>query len=48
MKFGLCANFDSIELAAKMGFDYVECAFSRLAAMPEEEYQALLDKYFGA
>lgn len=44
MKFGLCTNFDNIELAAQMGFDYVECAFSRLAAMPEEEYQALLAK----
>lgn len=44
MKFGLCTNFDNIELAAQMGFDYVECAFSRLAALPEEEYQALLAK----
>ena len=34
MKFGLCTNFDNIELAAQMGFDYVECAFSRLAALP--------------
>ncbi len=44
MKLGLCANFDAIELAAKMGFDYLEVAFSRLAAMPEEDYQALLAK----
>ena len=44
MKLGLCTNFDNLELAAKMGYDYVECAFSRLAAMPEEEYQELLSK----
>lgn len=44
MKLGLCTGFDNLELAAKMGFDYVECAFSALANMPEEDYQALLAK----
>jgi len=44
MKLGLCTNFENLELAAKAGFAYVECAFNKLAAMPEEEYQALLAK----
>ena len=44
MKLGLCANFENLEVAAKCGFEYVECAFNKLAAMPEEEYQALLAK----
>lgn len=44
MKLGLCTHFDNLELAAKMGFDYVECSFGRLAALPEEEYQELLSK----
>jgi len=44
MKLGLCTNFDNLEVAAKAGFEYVECAFNKLAAMPEEEYQALLAK----
>jgi len=42
MKLGLCTNFENLELAARVGFDYVECAFSALANMPEEEYQRLL------
>lgn len=42
MKLGLCTNFDNLELAAKVGFDYIECAFSTLANMPEEDYQKLL------
>lgn len=44
MKLGVCTGFENLEIAAKCGFDYVECAFSRLAAMPEEDYQALLAK----
>ncbi len=44
MKLGLCTGFENIELAAKMGFDYVECALNALAALPEEEYQQLLAK----
>ena len=44
MKLGLCTSFDNLELAAKIGFEYVECAFSALANMPEEDYQKLLAK----
>ena len=39
MRLGLCTGFDNLELAAKIGFDYIECAFSILAAMPDEDYQ---------
>ena len=42
IKLGLCTGFDNLELAAKIGFDYIECAFSILAAMPDEDYQRLL------
>ena len=42
MKLGLCTGFDNLELAAKIGFDYIECAFSILATMPDEDYQRLL------
>ena len=42
MKLGVCTGFENLDLAAKLGFDYVECAFHKLAALPEEEYQALL------
>lgn len=44
MKLGLCTNFENLDLAARMGFDFIECAFSKLADMPEEEYQQLLAK----
>jgi len=42
MKLGLCTKPENIALAAQLGFDYVECGMAALAAMPEEEYQALL------
>ena len=44
MKLGVCTGFENLELAAKIGFDYLECGFNKLAAMPEEDYQALLAK----
>jgi len=44
MKLGVCTGFENLETAAKAGFEYVECAFHRLANMPEEEYQQLLAK----
>ena len=42
MKLGLCAKPDQVNLAAELGFDFVECALNALATMPEEEYQQLL------
>ena len=44
MKLGVCTGFENIELAAKLGFEYLECGFHKLANMPEEDYQALLAK----
>jgi len=44
MKLGVCTSFANVEIAANAGFEYIECALSSLAAMPEEEYQALLEK----
>lgn len=44
MKLGLCTDFENLAIAAKAGFDYVECGLSKLAAMPREEYEALLEK----
>ena len=44
MKLGVCTSFDNIEIAAKAGFEYLECGLSSLTAMSEEDYQALLAK----
>lgn len=44
MKLGLCTSPENTALAAELGFDYVECGLSALAAMPEEAYQALLSQ----
>ena len=38
MKFGLCTEIENLELTAKLGFDYIECAVSTIAAMTDEEY----------
>lgn len=43
MKLGICTGFDNLKQAAAIGFDYVECNLSSLAAMPEEEFQKLAD-----
>jgi len=44
MKLGLCTGPENTALAAELGFDYVECGLSALAAMPKEAYQALLSQ----
>ena len=44
MKLGLCTSPENTALAAELGFDYVECGLSALAAMPEEDYQKLLSQ----
>lgn len=44
MRLGLCCAPDKIEIAARLGFDYMEGNLSALAGMPEEDYQALLRK----
>ena len=42
MKLGLCTGPENTALAAELGFDYVECGLSALAAMPDEDYERLL------
>ena len=42
MKLGVCTGPDQWITAAEAGFDYIECPLNRLAAMNEEEYQAVL------
>ena len=44
MKLGLCTAPENTALAAELGFDYVECGLSALAALTEEEYQSLLSQ----
>lgn len=41
MKLGVCTGPENIALAARLGFDYVECSLSMLAGLSEAEYQAL-------
>lgn len=44
MKLGLCCAPENMEIAAKLGFDYIEGAFAHIARMPQEEYDSLLCK----
>jgi sugar phosphate isomerase/epimerase len=44
MRFGLCTSPDNLELAGKLGFDYVEFSVASAAALSEEEFGALTKK----
>ena len=44
MKIGLCTEIDNLALTEKLGFDYIECAVSAIAAMTDEEYEKTLSK----
>lgn len=46
MRLGVCTGFENIELAAKAGFDYLECSISALAAMSDAEFAALAARDF--
>ena len=41
VKIGVCTGFENFELAAELGFDYVECSLSALAALSDEEFNEL-------
>ena len=41
MRLGVCTGFENIGLAARAGFDYLECSISALAAMSDAEFAAL-------
>lgn len=44
MKLGLCTGPQYIEQAARLGFDYIECSVTAIAAMDQAEFDALLAK----
>jgi sugar phosphate isomerase/epimerase len=41
MKYGLCASLDNLELVKRLGFDYIECAVSSIAAYSDEEFDKI-------
>jgi sugar phosphate isomerase/epimerase len=38
MKIGLCTGLENLELAQRLGFDYIECAVSTIASLSDEEF----------
>ncbi|MCL2880988.1 MAG: sugar phosphate isomerase/epimerase [Treponema sp.] len=44
MKFGLCTGPENLELAARLGFDYIECNVSAVESMSDADFAALLSK----
>jgi sugar phosphate isomerase/epimerase len=44
VKFGICGSLDELEMAQKLGFDYLECAVTQVAAMNDEEFEAIKGK----
>ena len=39
VRFGVCTSFDNIPALIHAGYDYIECGFSELVAMSEEEFK---------
>ena len=42
MRIGLCTGLENLELCQRLGFDYIECAVSAIAALSEEDYEKAL------
>jgi sugar phosphate isomerase/epimerase len=42
MRFGLCTSPDNLALAERLGFDYIECALSSVAAYEDGEFDRVL------
>jgi sugar phosphate isomerase/epimerase len=42
MRIGLCTGLENMELIRRLGFDYIECTVSGIAAMPDDEYEKAL------
>ena len=42
MKIGLCTGLENLELVRRLGFDYIECAVSGIAALSDDDYQKAL------
>lgn len=41
MKLGVCTHYKNMDLAARLGFDYIEYSLAAIAQMPREEFDAL-------
>jgi sugar phosphate isomerase/epimerase len=44
MRIGLCTTPDNLELAARLGFDYVEFAVSAIEALSDDEFSGVKSK----
>ncbi|MDR2375220.1 MAG: sugar phosphate isomerase/epimerase [Treponema sp.] len=44
MKYGLCASLEHLELVERLGFDYIECAASSIAAYSDGEFEKILTR----
>ena len=42
MRIGLCTGLENLELTERLGFDYIECTVSGIAAMTGAEYENAL------
>jgi len=42
MRIGLCTGLENLELTRRLGFDYIECTVSGIAALPDAEYEKAL------
>ena len=42
MKIGLCTGLENLELTRRLGFDYIECTVSGIAALPDAEFEKAL------
>lgn len=44
IRLGVCTSPDKIGQAAELGFDFIECGFSWLSSLSEEEYAKVLEQ----
>ena len=44
MKFGLCTGSENLEMAARLGFDYIECTVTSIEAMSSDDYNSFRSK----
>ncbi|MDR0670205.1 MAG: sugar phosphate isomerase/epimerase [Treponema sp.] len=42
MNYGLCAPLEHLDLVKRLGFDYIECAVSSIAAYSDGEFEKIL------
>lgn len=44
MKFGVCCNSDRFDRVSQLGYDYVECGFSTLVSLTDEQMAQFVEK----